>query len=223
MRGLFISFEGIDGAGKSTQVGRLARRLKRRGLRVRMTREPGGTQLGEQIRRLLVERQKLTIAPLAELALMYAARAEHLEEVIRPALRRGECVLSDRFNASSFAYQGHGRGLGEALVRGFDRLVSGRLQPHLTLVLDLNPRLALRRAHARRASPSADGFEREGLRFLARVRRGYMSLALANPARIKLVNAAGKPDEVEAEIAKVVEDFLRRESKHRGVRADRGF
>jgi len=113
MRGFFITLDGIDGAGKSTHLRKLARRLKRQGYRVRATREPGGTKLGEAIRRLLVEGEELRIAPLAELALMVAARAEHIEEVIRPALARGELVLSDRFSAASYAYQGYGRGLGE--------------------------------------------------------------------------------------------------------------
>lgn len=211
MRDFFIALEGIDGTGKSTQIVRLARRLKRQGLRVRITREPGGTKLGEEIRNLLVERPKLKIAPLAELALMYAARAEHLEEVIRPTLERGECVLSDRFNAASFAYQGHGRELGEAKVRAFDRAVCGRLQPDLTLVLDLEPRVGLKRAHRRHANRRQSGsrFELEGLRFLKRVRRGYLNLARSHPSRIKIVNAAGKPDEVEAAIWTAVEDVLK--------------
>ena len=125
MRGFFITLDGIDGAGKSTHLRKLARRLKRQGYRVRATREPGGTKLGEAIRRLLVEGEELRIAPLAELALMVAARAEHIEEVIRPALARGELVLSDRFSAASYAYQGYGRGLGGDVVRTFDRAVCG--------------------------------------------------------------------------------------------------
>jgi dTMP kinase len=212
MRGLFITLEGIDGAGKSTQILRLARRLKQKGFRVRTTREPGGTKLGEQIRKLLVGQREFSIAPLSELALMYAARAEHLEEVIRPALRRGECVLSDRFSAASFAYQGHGRGLGEAVVGAFDRAVCGRLQPGLTLLLDLDPRLALARALGRH-SGSRRGrprFEGEGLRFLNRVRRGYLKLAREHPSRIKIVSAAGDPDEVESAITRLVEEFLLR-------------
>jgi dTMP kinase len=216
MRGLFITLEGIDGAGKSTHLRKLAQRLRSLGYRVRATREPGGTKLGEAIRRLLVEREKLRIAPLAELALMYAARAEHMEEVIRPALARGDLVLSDRFNGASFAYQGYGRGLGSAVVAAFDHAVCGALQPDLTLILDLDPRIALARAHSRgmrKASsiPRRPGrFEQEGLPFLKRVRRGYLKLARANPARIKVVNATGEPREVEAQIQRAVERFLER-------------
>jgi dTMP kinase len=216
MRGLFITLEGIDGAGKSTHLGKLARRLRSAGYRVKATREPGGTRLGEAIRRLLVERDELRIGPLAELALMYAARAEHIEEVIRPALARGELVLSDRFNAASFAYQGYGRRLGRALVAAFDHAVCGPLQPDLTLVLDLDPRTALARTHSRGARRVSRGprrpgrFEQEGLRFLERVRRGYLKLARANPAKIKIINATPKPPEVEAQIEKAVERFLDR-------------
>ena len=223
MRGFFITLDGIDGAGKSTHLRKLARRLKRQGYRVRATREPGGTKLGEAIRGLLFEREELHIAPLAELALMYAARAEHIEEVIRPALARGELVLSDRFSAASFAYQGFGRGLGKNIIAAFDRAVCGPLQPDLTVVLDLDPRAALARAHSRgtrhansrhrrpgRPASQPDRFERDGLRFLERVRRGYLKLARANPARIKVVNSARKPHEVEGQILKAVENFLNR-------------
>jgi len=223
MRGFFITLDGIDGAGKSTHLRKLARRLKRQGYRVRATREPGGTKLGEAIRRLLVEGEELRIAPLAELALMVAARAEHIEEVIRPALARGELVLSDRFSAASYAYQGYGRGLGGDVVRTFDRAVCGPLQPDLTVVLDLDPRAALARADSRLTRHSSSRlrrpgrpagrpgrFEREGLRFLARVRRGYVKLAEAHPARIKVVNAALEPPEVEAQIQRAVENFLNR-------------
>jgi dTMP kinase len=212
MRNVFITLEGIDGTGKSTQLTRLARRLKQEGYRVRTTREPGGTRLGEEIRKLLVEQRNLKIAPLAELALMYAARAEHMEEVIRPALARGECVLSDRFNAASFAYQGHGRELGAAVVQAYDRAVCGPLQPDLTLVLDLEPRLALARTHRRHVANRQGGwrFEGEGLRFLERVRHGYLKLARAHPSRIKIVNATGSPEEVEAVIWSAVKKFLKR-------------
>ncbi len=223
MHGFFITLDGIDGAGKSTHLRKLARRLKRLGYRVRATREPGGTKLGEAIRRLLVGREELRIAPLAELALMYAARAEHIEEVIRPALARGELVLSDRFSAASFAYQGYGRGLGMDIVAAFNRAVCGPLQPDFTVVLDLDPRAALARAHSRgtrhsnsrrrrpgRPASRPGRFERDGLRFLERVRRGYLKLARANPTRIKVVNSARKPQEVEGQIFQAVENFLKR-------------
>ena len=166
-RGPFITLEGIDGTGKSTQLHMLVERLRKSGYRVCATREPGGTRIGEQVRRIVVgsresgvgSREKplsgsrlptlYSLSPLAELALMYAARAQHLEEVVRPALARGEIVVSDRFNDASVAYQGYGRKLGPKVVRAFDRIICGRTQPDLTLVLDVEPRVALERASRR--------------------------------------------------------------------------
>ena len=149
--GLFITLEGIDGTGKSTQLRLLVQYLKKRGLPVRVTREPGGTKLGERIRKILLDSKTTHLSSLAELALMYAARAQHLEEVIRPALAKGEIVVSDRYNDASLAYQGYGRKLGIETVRAFDRIVSGRTQPDLTILLDLAPRLSLGRAEGRQS------------------------------------------------------------------------
>jgi dTMP kinase len=228
-RGFFITLEGIDGAGKTAQFRRLVRYLRRRGYKVCATREPGGTRIGERIRDILVAgRQpargpqgrrkalqasvrKETLAPMAELELMYAARAQHLAEVIRPALQRGEIVVSDRYNDSSFAYQGYGRRLGEAAVREIDRAVCGDTQPDLTLVLDLDPRLALSRALRRdaRESLKPGRFEAEGLSLQQRVRAGYRALARREPGRVRLIRSDRPHDEVEAEIRQVVEEWLR--------------
>lgn len=208
--GLFITLEGIDGTGKSTQFRLLAKYLRSRGLKVVATREPGGTRLGERIRQILLASDTVALAPLAELSLMYAARAQHVEEVVRPALARGAIVLSDRFNDASFAYQGFGRKLGIQTVRAFDRLVCGKTQPHLTILLDLDPRAALRRARGREArrNSSRSRFELEGLRFQQRVRTGYLALARRDPRRVKVVRADRPVSEVQAEIRQVVERFL---------------
>ena len=211
-RGMFITLEGIDGTGKSTQLRLLLRHLRAQGMRVCATREPGGTKLGNQIRKTLLSSRTGSLAPLAELALIYAARAQHLEEVVRPALARGEFVVSDRFNDASFAYQGYGRKLGTKIVRALDRAICGRTQPDLTILLDVEPRLALGRARGRefRRNSVHSRFEAEGLKFHARVRAGYLAIARREPGRVKLVKAGRSVAEVQAEIRRVVDEFLAR-------------
>jgi dTMP kinase len=208
--GLFITLEGIDGAGKSTQLRLLASHLRERGCRVCATREPGGTPIGEQIRKVLLASRNTQLAPLAELALMYAARAQHLHEVVRPALARGEVVLSDRFNDASFAYQGYSRGLGTEPIRAFDRVICGPTQPDLTLVLDIAPGVALERATARenRTRSRQSRFETAGLEFQERVRKGYLAIARRKPKRVKVVNANRAIAEVQDEIREIVDEFL---------------
>jgi dTMP kinase len=213
--GLFITLEGIDGTGKSTQLRLLVQHLKKRGLAVCVTREPGGTKVGERIRKILLASTTTRLAPLAELALMYAARAQHLQEVIRPALERGEIVLSDRYNDASLAYQGYGRRLGVETVLAFDRIVCARTQPDLTLVLDLAPRISLQRALGRQSQNKSNQarFEQQGVSFHKRVRRGYLSIARKEPARVKVVQADGPVAEVQAQIRKIVDTFLARRLK----------
>jgi dTMP kinase len=210
--GLFITLEGIDGAGKSTQLRLLRGYLQRRGCRVCVTREPGGTSVGEQIRKVLLASHNTHLAALAELALMYAARAQHLQEVIRPALARGDVVLSDRFNDASFAYQGYGRKLGTPAVRVLDRIICGPTQPDLTLLLDMTPRVALKRATTRetRNRSRHSRFEIAGLQFQDRVRKGYLAIARRDPKRVKVVNAKRSTEEVQREIREIVDGFLRR-------------
>jgi dTMP kinase len=210
--GLFITLEGIDGTGKSTQLRLLVQHLKKRGLPVRVTREPGGTKVGERIRKILLDSTTTRLAPLAELALMYAARAQHLQEVIGPALAKGEIVVSDRYNDASFAYQGYGRKLGVETARAFDRIVCAGTQPDLTLVLDLPPRLSLRRAHGRQSQQKSkqERFELQGMSFHKRVRRGYLAIARKEPRRVKVVQADGPVAEVQAEIRELVDTFLAR-------------
>ena len=177
---------------------------------MRVTREPGGTRLGERIRRILLDSKNTRLAPLAELALMYAARAQHLEEVIRPALAKGQIAVSDRYNDASLAYQGYGRKLGVATVRAFDRIVSGRTQPDLTILLDLAPRLSLGRAVGRQSQRnSGQGrFELQGLDFHRRVRRGYLAIARKDPRRVKVVSADGAVAEVQEKIRTLIDRFL---------------
>ncbi len=214
-RGLFITLEGIDGTGKSTQLRLLVQHLRKRGLAVRVTREPGGTKVGERIRRILLASATTRLAPLAELALMYATRAQHLQEVILPALARGEIVLSDRYNDASLAYQGYGRELGVETVRALDRIICRRTQPDLTVVLDLAPRLSLARAQGRqsRRKSKQGRFESQGISFHQRVRNGYLAIARKEPRRVKVVRAGGPVAEIQAEIRKLVDGFLARRVK----------
>ena len=214
-RGLFITLEGIDGTGKSTQHRLLARYLEARGHRVRATREPGGTHVGEQIRDILLASETQKLAPLAELMLMYAARAQHLEEVIRPSLAGGMIVVSDRFNDASIAYQGYGRQLGGATVRAIDRIICGATQPDLTLLLDLAPSVSLARAQERESRQKSQHgrFEEQGLSFHNRVRSGYLAIARQEPDRIKLIGADRQVDEVQAEIRGQVDLFLARHGR----------
>ncbi|MGH9328540.1 MAG: dTMP kinase [Terriglobia bacterium] len=208
--GIFITFEGVDGSGKSTQLRLLADHLAGFGCKVRVTREPGGTRVGEQIRKILLSSAN-PLTPLAELLLMYAAREQHLEEVVRPALARGELVLSDRFNDASFAYQGCGRKLGARPVRLLDDLICGDTQPDLTLVLDAPPRVALKRLQTRLKNSTGRQerrFEDAGLRFQQVVREAYLEAGRREPVRMKLVRATRPVDKVQAEIRSLVKALL---------------
>jgi dTMP kinase len=221
--GLFITFEGLDGTGKSTQLRRAVQYLRKCGHRVRVTREPGGTRTGERVRDILLASKTGKLAPLAELALMYAARAQLLEEVVRPALARGEVVVSDRYNTASFAYQGYGRELGTATVRAFDRVICGKTQPDLTIVLDLEPERALARAQGRdtRRRSRHDRFEQQSLAFHQRVRAGYLAIARSAPERIKLVRADQPIDELQRQIRALIEPLLAREPRNSKIETRR--
>ena len=201
-RGRFLTFEGIDGCGKTTQLRLLARAWRRRGFSVVTTREPGGTPLGERIRRLLLGRASAGMDPHAELLLMFAARAQHVRQVIRPALARGRVVLSDRFTDASLAYQGYGRGLNLAFIRRLHRVACGGLRPDLTFVIDIDPRSSVRRARRRNARARRDEgrFEREALAFYRRVRRGYRALARREPRRVKLIPGEASPERIHSRV-----------------------
>jgi dTMP kinase len=194
-RGRFITLEGIEGAGKSTLAAALRDWLAQQGVRARLTREPGGTPLAERVRSIVLERGNETVTPPAETLLMFAARAIHLENLIRPALSRGEWVICDRFTDATRAYQGHGRGMDLAWIEQLAHAVQGELQPDRTLILDLPVAVGLARARGRSGS-AADRFEAERAEFFERVRAGYLTLARAEPERIGVIDAAGSIDEV---------------------------
>jgi dTMP kinase len=185
--GLFITLEGPEGAGKSTNREYIAARLRERGIEVVLSREPGGTPLAECIRELLLAPSDETMASDTELLLVFAARAQHLAQVIRPALARGAVVLCDRFTDATYAYQGGGRGLSEARIAELERFVQGELRPDLTLVFDLPVAVGLSRAAAR---GRLDRFEQEGQAFFEAVRRTYLDRAEAAPARYRVLDAA---------------------------------
>jgi dTMP kinase len=213
--GLLITFEGLDGTGKSTQLRRAVQYIRKRGRRVLVTREPGGTRTGERIREILLASKTGKLAPLAELALMYAARAQLLQEVVRPALARGDVVVSDRYNTASFAYQGYGRELGAATVRAFDRVICGATQPDLTIVLDLDPERARGRAlgDARRGS-QLDRIEAASLAFHQRVRAGYLALARRAPDRINLLRADQSIEDLQRQIRGLIDHLLAKDRRH---------
>lgn len=202
---VFITLEGIEGVGKSSAVACVVAWLQARGQRVLDTREPGGTVLGERVRALVLANDGGALAPLAELLLMFAARAQHLDEVIRPALASGTCVVCDRFTDATYAYQGGGRGLPQDLIRAAENLVHGDLQPRLTILLDAPPALALGRARARSA---ADRFEREQPDFFARVRSAYLDRAARDPLRFLVIDASADLNSVHASIRRDLDQRL---------------
>lgn len=189
-RGRFITFEGIDGAGKSTQIDRLQALLVERGIEVVRTREPGGTPLAEKIRALLLADDMCT---MSETLLFFAARAEHIARVIEPALARGAWVLSDRFTDATYAYQVGGKAFDGAAVEVLERMVQGQLNPDKTVLFDIEPLVAAERLAKARA---ADRFERESVDFFRRVREAYLDRARRNPERFFIVDAALSPEDV---------------------------
>ena len=196
-QGVFISFEGGDGAGKSTQITMLANALRAVGKNVVVTREPGGSDGAEAIRKLLVEGDAERWSPVAEALLMYAARADHLQRTILPALEAGAIVVTDRFADSTMAYQGLAGDLGGAGVKTLHALVVGARDPDLTLVLDIAPEEGLSRAGARASSGGKEArFEEKGAAYQLRVREAFLKIAADNPARCAVIDASGKPEEV---------------------------
>ena len=216
MKGLFITFEGIEGSGKTTQLKRLQARFKKAGFSVFMSREPGGSPLGEKIRRLLLSSANNHLALRAELFLYLASRAQHIAERLLPALQSGKIVLCDRFSDATLAYQVFGRGLQSSLVRQAVKYAAHPVSPDLTLLLDLDAQTGLSRVLGRGPSNRID---QESLRFHQRVRRGYLKLARSTPARIKIVNAKKAPDEVTDSIQRIVGQLLSRRYKGKGPSA----
>ena len=205
-QGRFITFEGGEGAGKSTQLKRLVARLEASGLEVVATREPGGSPGAESIRELVLKGSADRWSPVTETLLMYAARRDHVERVIRPALARGAWVVCDRFADSTRAYQGAAGGVDPALIAAMETYVLEQTRPDLTLIFDMPVEVGLERAHARAGSEMR--FESKGLAFHERLREGFLVIARAEPDRCAIIDAKGTLDEVEAEVWSAVESRL---------------
>jgi dTMP kinase len=212
MRGLFFTFEGVEGSGKTTQIRRLAAALRKSGQRVAQTREPGGTSLGDAIRSMLLATRNLEMVAETELFLYLASRAQLCREWIDPALRAGTIVVSDRFADATVAYQGYGRGLDLKLIAMANRAATGGLTPDLTVLLDLDPREGLRRVRERGQvplpAPALDRLEAEALDFHDRVRKGYLQLARAEPRRFQIIDATQSEGAIAAEIWARVERLI---------------
>lgn len=206
MAGLFITFEGVDGCGKSTQIGFLAEHLEKLGHDVLLTREPGGSDISEQIRSLLLDARNSSMTPETEALLYAAARAQHVEEVIRPALQAGKTVISDRFLDSSLAYQGGGRGLGHALILMLNAPGVGILRPDLTFFLDFPPQKAFERM---RRTGQYDRLERQEAAFFERLYRDFQQIQAADPERVRRIDVSGSKQETQQKIRKVMDAFLR--------------
>jgi len=212
MHGLFIAFEGIDGCGKSTQIDLLAEELRRRGLDVVVTREPGGTVIGEAVRDVLVSDASVNIAPKAELLLIVGARAQHVAELIKPALEAGQVVLSDRYTDSTVAFQGHGRGLDLEMIDRLNSFATGGLQPDVTIVFDIDPSVARARLRARPVGGLLGAFDDEQADFHVRVRQAYLTLAEREPSRVRVADASGAASDTHAAVMALVLPMLNAKS-----------
>ena len=201
MRGVLVTFEGVEGSGKTTQMRGLARWLRRHGYQVELTREPDGTPLGVAVRRLFERGPH----PIAELFLFLAARHQHVAERLGPWLKRGRVVLCDRYTDATVAYQGYARGLDPEMIRELNVRATGGVLPDLTLLFDLDPAVGFQRIGRRRR----DHFERQALAFHRRVRRGYLEIHRAEPKRVRIVNAARPPAVVAGDVRAIVGEFLR--------------
>lgn len=195
-RGLFINFEGGDGSGKTTQMHLLARRLESEGYKALETTEPGGTRIGNQIRRILLDSANQELCPTAEMLLYFASRAQNVEELILPALAAGSVVLSDRFTDSTMAYQGFGRGLGERLVIELDRISCHALVPDLTILIDIDIEASLARARQRNLDLTESRMDAQAVEFHRKVREAYLEMARREPGRFRVVDGRADIDTV---------------------------
>jgi dTMP kinase len=220
-RGRFITFEGLDGTGKSTQIEKLAKALRARGVSVIVTREPGGTPTGEKIRHVILDSATTGLAPMAEMALMFASRTQHIHEVILPAISAGKTVLCDRFTDSTEAYQGFGRKLGSKAVLELHRVLCDDLQPDLTILMDSDVATSVERARRRNQRCSKNGrsqkdenrFEQESRAFFTRVRHGYLAIARRDADRVAVVDARGTPSQTHTKILEIALRKLRLATK----------
>lgn len=204
MKGKFITVEGGEGAGKSTNLDFIYQYLKSVGNKIVLTREPGGTPVGEKIREVLLDKKQSDLGNDTELLLMFAARAQHIEQVIRPALNNGEWVLCDRFTDATYAYQGGGRGITDERIKTLENWVQGSLKPDLTFLLDLPVEDGLLRAN-KRSEP--DRFEQEQHEFFNRVRNAYLNMAKTNPGRYRIVDASISLEKVQQQIIRILDAF----------------
>ena len=209
-RGLFLTFEGMDGSGKTTQMHRLAARLRAMGRTVLETVEPGGPPIAQKIRRIILDAANVELRPTTEILLYFASRAQNVDEWISPALARGEIVLSDRFTDSSLVYQGAGRGLGEEAVRALERIACRGLKPDLTILVDVDAEASLARARARNvAQPHPETrMDDQSLEFHRTVHAAYHALAEAEPDRVKVVDGRQDIDAIERDVWKIVSAYV---------------
>jgi len=211
MKGMFITFEGIEGSGKSTQIVQLANYLTAQGMTVELTREPGGTPIGDQVRKILLDASNTALDPKAELLLYAAARAQHLAERIGPALAASRIVLCDRFSDATVAYQGYGRGLDLEMIHVLDKVVTGGMRPDLTFLLDVDAATGVARARGRnqrRGLQAEARFENEEIAFHERVRRGYHDLADREPDRFRVVDASASIDAIQDKLRKIMDGII---------------
>ena len=205
MHGKFITIEGTEGVGKTTNIEFIQTWLNQQKVDFVTTREPGGTPLAEQIRELLLTPRDEKVCNSAELLLMFAGRAQHLDQVIVPAIQSGRCVVCDRFTDATYAYQGFGRGMDSTLIAHLERLVQAELRPDLTLILDIPVEIGLQRA-SQRSAP--DRFEREQTEFFERVRQGYLSIAANEPERCVVIDASQPLEDVQRDITTALKSFF---------------
>jgi len=208
---LFITFEGVEGSGKTTQIRRLKRYLTQKGIPCKVSREPGGSPIGEKVRQILLNPDHREMVPLSELLLYEAARSQHVKEVIRPLLKRGMTVLCDRFSDATIAYQGYGRGVDLRLIKKVNHLSTQGIEPDVTFLLDCPSDVGLKRALRRNRSlrgEKEDRFEREKVQFHHRVRRGYLSIAKKEPHRVKVIDTRQGEEKVFERIRKIVDNLI---------------
>jgi dTMP kinase len=207
LRGLFISFEGIEGTGKTTQARILAGNLKGKGYEVVITEEPGGTYIGRQIREVLLDVKHKEMHHITELLLYNASRSQHINELILPAINEGKLVVTDRFSDSTTAYQGYGRGIDLNLIDSLDRITTGNLRPDITFLLDIDVETGLRR---NRGANKVDRMELENINFHQRVRSGFLELAGKEPERIKVIDASGGMEDISNKIIGLMNELLQK-------------
>jgi dTMP kinase len=206
MKGVFISFEGIEGTGKSTQAGLIAEYLRKEGYRVIQTMEPGGTEISMKIREVLLSLDNKKMDCMTELLLYNAARVQHIKEVINPALERGDIVITDRFSDSTVAYQGYARGIDLRLIDSLDMIATNRLRPDITILLDIDVRTGLQR---NRALNKRDRLELEDIAFHEKVRQGFVQMASREPGRIRLVDCSESLEKVHQKVVKTLSEFFK--------------